>query len=206
MTERKNSSSRNWRGEGPERSRNPSGRRSPSGATKSQFPAEARYWGRVNSQGDFEEAPGFPAPRFQFPWRALGRALRGLVPNLSSALIGALSALAFQAILAQPTGTATQPAPTIIVNPAPVVAAPAVTAPAQVALAPAPVAVVPKPEPVVEVAPAITPAPRPRAAAPRVVRPSRPLPIRNTVAPVHAAPKPASVRQTDPDAILEPSF
>ncbi len=192
MTERNNKSSRSWRGESPERGRNPSNRRSPSGATKSNFPAEARYWGRINSQGDFEEAPGFPAPRFQFPWRTLGRGLRGVVPHFSSALVGALSALAFQAILARPPGTVTQPAPTIIVNPSPVVAAVPV---------PAPTVAVPEArlEPVAVVAPPAVP----RAATPRLRASPRPRPIRDTNVSV---PRPSSVRQSDPDAILEPSF
>jgi len=205
MTERKNNSSRSWRGEGAERGRSPSVRRSPSGATKSQFPAEARYWGRVNSQGEFEEAPGFPAPRFQLPWRAIGRAFRGLLPHMSSAVVGALSALAFQAVLARPQAPATQPAPTIIVNPTPVVAPPAAVAP--VAAPPAPAApAVAAPAPAAAVVEEPAPVVRPRAAAPRPARLPRPLPIRNTVAPVRPTEKPTSLPASDPDAILEPSF
>jgi len=191
MTERKNSSSRNWRGEGSERGRNPANRRSPSGATKSNFPAEARYWGRVNSEGAFEEAPGFPEPRYQFPWRALGRGMRSVVPHLSSAVVGALSALVFQTLLAQPTATVTQPAPTIIVNPAPVAAA--APPPAPVVVAPEPVAVV------------VTPTPQ-RAATPRLTIPLRPRQIRSTSVASHPSPRVRDIRPSDPDAILEPSF
>lgn len=68
------------------------GRTRRTGASKSGFPAEARYWGRVNTQGDFEEAASFPASRWAGLGAALARAVRRLAPLAVPAFVGALTA------------------------------------------------------------------------------------------------------------------
>jgi hypothetical protein len=163
--------------------------------------ADVGYWGRVNTQGEFEEDSGFPEPSHasRFPWRSLFVAIRRILPLSAAALVGAVTALAWQSFVFRP---AQPPAgrPTLPV-PAAQAAAPARTSTAT-ERPPA------DPPPVRESAPALAvpararPAPqmllgRPRTPSAKVnpVRVTRPV-----VAPAHRGPS------GDPDAILAPTF
>ena len=72
---------------------------------RSGLGTEARYWGRVNTLGEFEQASSFPAPpyQFRFPWRLLFATLRRILPLAASAFVGAVTALAWQSFLIGPT-------------------------------------------------------------------------------------------------------
>jgi len=64
----------------------------------------AGYWGRVNTRGEFEEDSGFLAPFHPsfFPWRSLFLAVRRILPLSAAALVGAVTALAWQSFLVRP--------------------------------------------------------------------------------------------------------
>ena len=61
------------------------------------------YWGRVDSQGEFDEDAGFLEPHSGFPWRPVVSAVRRIVPLCAAALVGAVTALAWQSFLVRPT-------------------------------------------------------------------------------------------------------
>ena len=75
------------------------------------------YWGRVNSQGEFEESSGFLAPLrpSRLPWRALFVAVRRILPLSAAAFVGAVTALAWQSYMVRPpqipAGRPTLPVP-----------------------------------------------------------------------------------------------
>jgi hypothetical protein len=62
------------------------------------------YWGRVDSEGEFDENAGFlaPLPRFWLSWRSWLSAVRRLLPLCAAALVGAVTALAWQSFLLRP--------------------------------------------------------------------------------------------------------
>ncbi len=191
---------------------------------------EVGYWGRVDSRGDFEEGSGFLAPfESRLPWRWLLYAVRRLLPLTVAALVGAVTALAWQSFLLQPTrAPAAGPA---LPGPA---APPSPAAHATRATENAPAALPRPPAP----APAPAAVPADHGAQPAVATPSVPLlgrpPSASTRArfagekddrrTTPASPRPvvekANANRTvrargsatprgaspDPDAILRPSF
>jgi hypothetical protein len=78
--------------------------------------ANVGYWGRVNTQGDFEEGTGFltPLSPSRFPWRLLFRTVQRILPLGLAALVGAVTALAWQSHMTGPAkGAAPRPASVI---------------------------------------------------------------------------------------------
>lgn len=62
------------------------------------------YWGRVNTRGEFEENSGFLQPfhTSRFPWHSLLLAVWRILPFAAAALVGAVTALAWQSFLVRP--------------------------------------------------------------------------------------------------------
>jgi len=65
---------------------------------------EVGYWGRVDTDGEFEEGSGFLAPfaHAWFPWRWLLSIVRRVLPLSVAALVGAVTALAWQSFMIRP--------------------------------------------------------------------------------------------------------
>jgi hypothetical protein len=79
----------------------------PSSNGTSGLGADVGYWGRVDSQGEFKENSGFlePSHPSRFPWRSLFVAVRRILPLSAAALVGAVTALAWQSFLVRPAQT-----------------------------------------------------------------------------------------------------
>ncbi len=65
------------------------------------------YWGRVDSQGEFEENSGFSKTFHpsRFPWRSLFVTVQRILPLSAAALVGAVTALAWQSFVFRPAQT-----------------------------------------------------------------------------------------------------
>lgn len=77
------------------------------------------YWGRVDTQGEFKASLGFLEPMHpsRFPWRSLCFAIRRILPLSVAALVGAVTALAWQSFVIRPAqplaGRPILPAPAV---------------------------------------------------------------------------------------------
>ena len=154
------------------------------------------YWGRVDSGGDFEEGSGFLEPHSRFSWRPVVSAVRRIVPLCAAALVGAVTALAWQSFLVRPT-------------PPPVAQPTLLATPASARPAPQPLLGSPPPVPASQASPK---AEQPRS-APRSDRQAPPARPRSPAVKVPKArvSRPAAVpgrpaQSPDPDAILRPAF
>jgi hypothetical protein len=192
------------------------------------------YWGRVTTQGDFEEGSGFLAPLSPsgFPWRLLFLTVQRILPLGLAALVGAVTALAWQSYMTGPAkGAAPRPAAVIPAqHGAKAVGTAGATEPAVAGLPsdsriaptlPAPAAARPASPPLLGSAPAPSPAcpsavvtgsasARPSAGAidPRPATSTpRPAAVKTKVKRAARAVAPTRhVRPADPDAVLPPSF
>lgn len=153
--------------------------------------------GRLDSQGELDAGAGFLEPQSPFRWRPVIWAVRRLLPLCAAALVGAVTALAWQSFLVRPLP--------------PPATAPALPAPTPAAQqAPQPFLLgSPPPLPASEISPAVEP-PRPprrsghQAPAARPRAPSVKLPAAPPARPPAIGGRPA--RSPDPDAILRPAF
>jgi hypothetical protein len=172
------------------------------GATGARAGNQVGYWGRIDTQGDFEEGSGFLAPGSpsRWPGRVLLQTVRRTLPLALAALVGAVTALAWQSHL-QGAGKL-----------APVRAA--APAAANVTPARAPSSSPPEPLPAAHpqalpAPPAARPATQPLLGAPTVVAPARPSASPPRPAKARTRPatqRPAGAAAADPDAILQPTF
>ena len=189
------------------------------------------YWGRVDSQGTFEENSGFLAPSYpsRFPWRSLFAAVGRILPLGAAALVGAVTALAWQSYLVRPAQTpAGRPAlsvpatqggatvrttnaaeiPAIVLPPvrgsAPALAVPAPAQPARQALLGSP-----PPPPASRALSEVERSPSARPSD-RHAFPGKPRASAVKVNPVRAARTAVTPTRrdqaSDPDAILRPTF
>jgi hypothetical protein len=177
--------------------------RSPTSRGTSNLGTDVGYWGRVDSRGEFEDDSGFlePTTPSRIPWRPLFVAVRRIVPLVVAALVGAVTALAWQSFVIRP-------AP--VVSPALAVPAAQSVVPAQAIPAPAPAVPVPAPPTLLGSAPASSSA---------VER--SPSAVANDHPPLLGKPRTAAVKvdrvraakravpraqDSDPDAILQPTL
>jgi hypothetical protein len=88
----------------------------PCSSRTSGLGTDVGYWGRVDSRGEFEENSGFLETfhPHRFPWRSLLAAVRRILPLGAAALVGAVTALAWQSFVFRPARTsAGQPTLTV---------------------------------------------------------------------------------------------
>ena len=177
---------------------------------RSGFGTDAHYWGRINTQGEFEQASNFPAPpyKFHFPWSALFATIRRILPLAAAAFVGAATALAWQSFLVGPTRVSADvpivrssaPVPAPVPAPAPPVPAQPVH---QALLGAAPSPSQPPELPEAERSQAV----RPVGLRALLTRPRSPVvPVQKNRAPKPAVSTAHKWQAGDPDAVLQPSF